>query len=31
MIANHLSRLEKPTKEERVTEIEDKFPNEQFF
>ena len=31
MIADHLSRLEKPTEEERRTEIEENFLDEQFF
>ena len=31
VIADHLSRIEKPTKEEREIEIEEKFPNEQLF
>ena len=31
MIADHLSRLEKLTTEERGTEIEENFPREQFF
>ena len=31
MITNHLSRLEKLTEEERWTEIEESFPNEQLF
>ena len=31
LIADHLSRLEKPTEEERETEIEENFPDEQLF
>ena len=31
VIADHLSILEKPTKEERVIEIEENFPDEQLF
>ena len=31
MIANHLSRLEKTTKEEKEIEIEENFPDEQLF
>ena len=31
MIADHLLRMEKPTKEERGTKIEENFPNEQLF
>ena len=31
VIANHLSRMEKPTEEERGTEIEENFLNEHFF
>ena len=31
VIADHLSRLEKPTKEARGTEIEENFPDEQLF
>ena len=31
VITDHLSRLEKPTEEERGTEIEEKFPDEQLF
>ena len=31
VIADHLSRLEKPTKEERGTEIKENFPDEQLF
>ena len=31
VIANHLSRLEKPTEEGKGTEIEENFPNEQLF
>ena len=31
MIADHLSRLENPTKEGRETEIEDNFPDEHLF
>ena len=31
VIANHLSRLEKTTKEEKESEIEEKFPDEQLF
>ena len=31
VIADHLTRLEKPTKEERWTEIEENFPGEQLY
>ena len=31
VIADHLSRLEKPTEDERGTEIEENFPDEQLF
>ena len=31
VIADHLSRLEKPTEAERGTEIEENFPDEQLF
>ena len=31
VIADHLSRLEKPTEDERGTEIEENFPDEQNF
>ena len=31
MIADHLLRMEKPTKEERGTKIEENFPNEHLF
>ena len=31
MIADHLSRMEKPTKEERGTEIEENFLDKQLF
>ena len=31
MIADHLSRMEKPTEEEKGTEIEENFPNEHLF
>ena len=31
MIVDHLSRLEKPIKDERVIEIEENFPDEQLF
>ena len=31
VIANHLSRIEKPNKEEEGIEIKEKFPNEQLF
>ena len=31
MIANHLSRLEKTTKEEKEVEIVENFPDEQLF
>ena len=31
VITNHLSKLEKPTKEERGTKIEENFPDEQLF
>ena len=31
VIADHLSRLEKPIEDERGTEIEENFPNEQLF
>ena len=31
VIVDHLSRLEKPTKEERGTKIKENFPNEQLF
>ena len=31
MIANHLSRIEKTTKEEKEIEIEENFPDEQLF
>ena len=31
MIADHLSRIKKPTEEEKGTKIEDNFPNEQLF
>ena len=31
MIADHLSILEKPTEEEKWTEIEENFPDEQLF
>ena len=31
VIANHLSRMEKPIEEERWTETEENFPDEQFF
>ena len=31
VIADHLSRLEKPMEDERGTEIEENFPNEQLF
>ena len=31
MIADHLSRMEKPTEEERGIEIEENFPDEQLF
>ena len=31
MIDDHLSRLEKPIEDERGTEIEENFPNEQLF
>ena len=31
MIADHLSRIEKPTKKEKEIEIEEKFPDEQLF
>ena len=31
VIVDHLSRLEKPTEDERGTEIEENFPNGQFF
>ena len=31
VIADHLSRMEKPTEEEKETEIEENFPNEPFF
>ena len=31
MIANHLSRMEKPTEEESGTKIEEKFPNGHLF
>ena len=31
VIANHLSRMERPIEEERETEIEENFPDEQLF
>ena len=31
MIADHLSRMENPTKKERGTKIEEKFPDEKLF
>ena len=31
VIADHLSRIEKPTEEEKWTEIEENFPDEQLF
>ena len=31
VIVDHLSRMEKPTKKERVTKIEENFPDEQLF
>ena len=31
MIANHLSRMEKPTEDERGTEIEEKCPDKKLF
>ena len=31
VIADHLSRIEKPTEEEEDIEIEEKFPNKQLF
>ena len=31
MIADHLSRLEKTTEEEKGSELEENFPNEQLF
>ena len=31
VIADQLSRLEKPTEDEKMTEIEENFPNEQLF
>ena len=31
VIADHLSRIEKPIKDEKGTEIEENFPNEQLF
>ena len=31
VIGDHLSRMERPTKEERGTEIKEKFPDEQIF
>ena len=31
MIADHLSRIEKPTEDEKGTEIEENFPDEQLF
>ena len=31
MIADHLSRMEKPTEEERGKDIEENFPDEQLF